>query len=157
MPLFKRFLENNSGAITADWVVLTSALVGISIAVMVNLSGGLGTASLSITNGLTSASGEQFARLIDTGQTTASDYTDSAMTEAKGEHRRAYRLAHTRIGKDAPDGYRFTGKVDDATGQPIYRSTAWPRSFSIGGNVVSPRDYRRTNTSTSLRTLIFDS
>ena len=38
---FKRFAQDESGAVTVDWVVLTAAIVGLGIAVMATLSGGL--------------------------------------------------------------------------------------------------------------------
>ncbi|MFT5870310.1 MAG: Flp pilus assembly pilin Flp [Paracoccaceae bacterium] len=39
--VFKSFLSNESGAVTVDWVVLTAALVGLGLAVMSVVSGGL--------------------------------------------------------------------------------------------------------------------
>jgi Flp pilus assembly pilin Flp len=43
MPTYvlKSFLSNESGAVTVDWVVLTAALVGLGLAVMSVVSGGL--------------------------------------------------------------------------------------------------------------------
>ncbi|MCB1337843.1 MAG: hypothetical protein KDK10_10485 [Maritimibacter sp.] len=35
-----RFLSETSGAVTVDWVVLTAAIVGLAIAVLVTISGG---------------------------------------------------------------------------------------------------------------------
>lgn len=35
------FLKSESGAVTVDWVVLTAALVGLGLAVMSVVSGGL--------------------------------------------------------------------------------------------------------------------
>jgi len=37
--LFKTFKNDESGAVTVDWVVLTAAIVGLGIAVMVSISG----------------------------------------------------------------------------------------------------------------------
>lgn len=37
----KTFLSNESGAVTVDWVVLTAALVGLGLAVMSVVSGGV--------------------------------------------------------------------------------------------------------------------
>ncbi|MEP5761646.1 MAG: pilus assembly protein [Litoreibacter sp.] len=37
----KTFLADESGAVTVDWVVLTAAIVGLGIAVMASISGGL--------------------------------------------------------------------------------------------------------------------
>jgi Flp pilus assembly pilin Flp len=38
---FKKFLSDESGAVTVDWVVLTAALVGLGLAVMSVISTGL--------------------------------------------------------------------------------------------------------------------
>ena len=35
MEMFKQFAKDEDGAVTVDWVVLTSAIVGLGIAVMV--------------------------------------------------------------------------------------------------------------------------
>lgn len=37
MKLFKLFARDEDGAVTVDWVVLTSAIVGLGIAVMVSV------------------------------------------------------------------------------------------------------------------------
>ena len=39
--LFERFLKDESGAVTVDWVVLTAAIVGIGIAVFAAVRGEL--------------------------------------------------------------------------------------------------------------------
>ena len=38
---FQKFLSDDSGAVTVDWVVLTAALVGLGLAVMSVVSTGL--------------------------------------------------------------------------------------------------------------------
>ncbi len=40
MTLFNAFLNDESGAVTVDWVVLTAAIVGLGIAVLTSVSGG---------------------------------------------------------------------------------------------------------------------
>jgi len=45
MKLFDAFLNDESGAVTVDWVVLTAAIVGLGIAVMTSV--GNGTTSLA--------------------------------------------------------------------------------------------------------------
>ena len=37
MKLFKLFAKDEDGAVTVDWVVLTSAIVGLGIAVMLSV------------------------------------------------------------------------------------------------------------------------
>ena len=38
--LFKTFQNDEDGAVTVDWVVLTAAIVGLGIAVLTSVSGG---------------------------------------------------------------------------------------------------------------------
>ena len=49
----KTFLADESGAVTVDWVVLTAAIVGLGIAVMASVSGGLEDLSGDIEDQLT--------------------------------------------------------------------------------------------------------
>jgi len=51
--LFKNFVADESGAVTVDWVVLTAAIVGLGIAVMASVRGGLEDLSGDIENQLT--------------------------------------------------------------------------------------------------------
>ncbi len=47
LNLIKNFHNDESGAVTVDWVVLTAAIVGLGLAVVASVSGGvnsLGTA-----------------------------------------------------------------------------------------------------------------
>lgn len=58
MKLFKfakTFAKDESGAVTVDWVVLTAALVGIALALVTTIQGGLTTASTDISNAITGA------------------------------------------------------------------------------------------------------
>jgi Flp pilus assembly pilin Flp len=48
----KSFVLSESGAVTVDWVVLTAALVGLGLAVMSVVSGGIETLSTSISTDL---------------------------------------------------------------------------------------------------------
>ena len=49
---FKNFAANESGAVTVDWVVLTAAIVGLGLAVMSVVSGGIQNLSQDIDTGL---------------------------------------------------------------------------------------------------------
>lgn len=53
--LFKLFANDESGAVTVDWVVLTAAIVGIAIAVLTVISGGIRNAAVAIDNELDNA------------------------------------------------------------------------------------------------------
>jgi Flp pilus assembly pilin Flp len=54
LNLFASFKNDESGAVTVDWVVLTAAVVGLSLALMVAirpaLTGTAGNIATSITN-----------------------------------------------------------------------------------------------------------
>jgi Flp pilus assembly pilin Flp len=41
MEMIKTFAKSESGAVTVDWVVLTAAIVGLGLAVMAVVSGGV--------------------------------------------------------------------------------------------------------------------
>ena len=49
------FLRDEDGAVTVDWVVLTAALVGLALAVIVALTPGLESAAGDINNSLSTA------------------------------------------------------------------------------------------------------
>ncbi len=53
MKLINAFLNDESGAVTVDWVVLTAAIVGLGLAVMAVISGGLEDVSGDINDILT--------------------------------------------------------------------------------------------------------
>jgi len=55
MKLFAKFANDESGAVTVDWVVLTAAIVGIAIAVITLIAGGIETASNNINTELSNA------------------------------------------------------------------------------------------------------
>ena len=60
MKLISKFANDESGAVTVDWVVLTAAIVGIAIAVITLISSGIEDASNGINNELNSASSISF-------------------------------------------------------------------------------------------------
>jgi Flp pilus assembly pilin Flp len=51
--LLKNFAKSESGAVTVDWVVLTAAIVGLGLAVMAVVSGGVEDLSSDINTTLT--------------------------------------------------------------------------------------------------------
>ncbi|MEL7026601.1 MAG: hypothetical protein AAGO57_05125 [Pseudomonadota bacterium] len=50
--LAKTFTSDESGAVTVDWVVLTAAIVGLAIAVLASVSGGVTSLSDKISTNL---------------------------------------------------------------------------------------------------------
>jgi Flp pilus assembly pilin Flp len=58
MKLFNRgkeFKKDESGAVTVDWVVLTAAIVGIALAMILTIEGGINEAASEIRDRLTDA------------------------------------------------------------------------------------------------------
>lgn len=49
----QNFIKDETGAVTVDWVVLTAALVGLGLAVMAVVSGGIETQSSNISDTMT--------------------------------------------------------------------------------------------------------
>ena len=48
LNILKTFRNDESGAVTVDWVVLTAAIVGLGLVVMTTVSDGLQTAASNI-------------------------------------------------------------------------------------------------------------
>lgn len=55
MNRFDTFLNDETGAVTVDWVVLTAAIVGLGIAVLTSVSGGTRELANSISTSLIEA------------------------------------------------------------------------------------------------------
>ena len=58
MYIFKltgRFYDDDSGAVTVDWVVLTAAVLGLSAVAMAGLRGNIASVGLSVANFLSGA------------------------------------------------------------------------------------------------------
>ena len=53
--LIKNFRNDESGAVTVDWVVLTAAIVGLGIAVVATVGGGIGSLGGEISEALSGA------------------------------------------------------------------------------------------------------
>jgi hypothetical protein len=52
--LAKKFNENEEGAVTVDWVVLTAAVVGLGVAALAAVKKGTGSLTTKINNYLSS-------------------------------------------------------------------------------------------------------
>ena len=50
--LFKKFNAEEDGAVTVDWVVLTAAIVGLGMAALAAVRGGVGNLTSKINNTL---------------------------------------------------------------------------------------------------------
>ena len=51
-PWVKAFWENESGAVTVDWVVLTASVVALCLAIFVTLNGGMDDASANLSSNM---------------------------------------------------------------------------------------------------------
>ena len=56
LNLFKSFKNDEAGAVTVDWVVLTAALVGLGMAVIATISPAIDATAAVIVTDLTTAS-----------------------------------------------------------------------------------------------------
>ncbi|WP_334061418.1 hypothetical protein [Limimaricola cinnabarinus] len=52
LNFFKSFANDEAGAVTVDWVVLTAAIVGIGVAILATVSDGVDTLAENIGTGL---------------------------------------------------------------------------------------------------------
>lgn len=51
-PLLRVVIEDEDGAVTVDWIVLTAAAVGLAAAGGISAGLGVGTASTNVSNGV---------------------------------------------------------------------------------------------------------
>jgi len=146
------FRDDESGAVTVDWVVLTSAIVGISLAVIVLISGGVSQASNNILGGFNRDWSFSFSPNITDS---AIAYFDFGIDAHPNDQREAWLDARLEVDADAPSGYEYdpnfntTRYVDDSSGNPIYVSDDGS-TYSIGGEIISVADYDASG-STSFR------
>ena len=148
------FKDDESGAVTVDWVVLTSVIVGIAMSVIVVISGGISSATNNITSGIGTNWNFNFS------VKSAQNYFDFGIEAYPFDQRQAWLTAREQVGADAPDGYEYdplmttTRFVEDASGVPIYVSDDG-LSYSIGGEIFSVADYDDAE-STAFRTVFDD-
>lgn len=139
---FTTFLNEESGAVTVDWVVLTAALVGLGLATMGVVSGGVSALSGDMDTQLTDQgiTTEFAASVLATtswnGMTT-SDYIAAGQQVAPGNNGAVYGWASTWAQNDAPEGYNFSNPLHDpVSGNLIYTNEAGTH-YSVGGEVVA--------------------
>jgi Flp pilus assembly pilin Flp len=145
------FAKDQSGAVTADWVVLTSALVFISIVAVAQISNGVRNVSEAISSNLTTT-----ARLLNGDTINISDiavtFYDIGIAANPDNQRDAWLAARLAVDEAAPDGYEFdpnlttTRYVDNETVYPIYVSDDGS-NYSIGGEVIAASDYDHNGSS----------
>ena len=111
MIQLKNFTNDDSGAVTVDWVVLTAAIVGIAIAVITLISSGVEDASEGINDNLLTA-GSLGGSLI---------FSDN--------------------GAPLPEGYENTGWTDTETGDPVYFNPETDQVIIGDGEPSDPGDF----------------
>lgn len=159
VKLLTRFQTDESGAITVDWVVLTSAIVGIAMGAMVTISGGINNASNNIVSGIGATSGStsstQSAEEITDD---AKIFFDIGIAAKPNSRSRAWTTARDAAKDNPPDGYGYgkyvTHYIDTASGNIMFTSDDG-ESYSIGGEIVLIDDYPKSNKA-SFRSTFYD-
>ena len=156
MKYLLKFIRDDYGAVTVDWVVLTAAIVGIAIAVINVISGGVENVANGIDDTLrTAGSGWSF---LDTGTTAETriatieelffEYVDDGGDLESFDN--VYGALYSAADNISPDGYDFTGYVDIETGTSVYQSES-DGSYNVNGEVYDSGTY---DTSTQSETLV---
>ncbi len=147
------FWTSESGAVTVDWVVLTGALVGLGLATMGVVSGGvedlsndtathLENVEVAMPFGNTTAGGT-----VEFGGSAWATYFQAGNEAAPGNSGATYAHARALAAADAPDGYNFdTPLIDQDSGHVIYTSDDG-NSYAINGEVIPVEDYDGTSIS----------
>nr|WP_104019237.1 hypothetical protein [Roseovarius nitratireducens] len=68
MNFFKNFSKDEDGAVTVDWVVLTAAVVGLGIAAISTVRGGIDSMAGDISTSLTDGGVAAVGTLGSTGE-----------------------------------------------------------------------------------------
>jgi len=140
MEALCNFANNESGAVTVDWVVLTSAIVGISIATIILISGGVQEASNGILNRM------NLDWSFGSSSSSAQSFFDFGIAASPDNQNQAWRSARLQVDTESPNGYDYdpdlttTRYVDNPSGRPIYVS-ADGNDYSIDGEVIAASEY----------------
>ncbi len=146
MNYMTSFKNDESGAVTVDWVVLTAAIVGIAIAVVTLVSGGVEDASGGINDELVVASNFGFSV-----EPTSSEWNGMSYWDYRGIAEQDYGAAgnggatagwiQTLASEDAPDGYNFDNGLFTGDPRSIVYTSNDGENYSINGEVVSIADF----------------
>lgn len=142
--LLERFGRDDSGAVTVDWVVLTAGIVGLTITLLAQISGGTTGLGSKIAQAL---GGIEVTEVLSGSESNAAThYFDQGIAQSPDDQTEAWRQARMAAAEDAPAGYNYdpefneTRYVDAETGMPVYVADDG-MSYSIGGEIVSASDY----------------
>jgi Flp pilus assembly pilin Flp len=146
--MFLKFLKDQSGAVTVDWVVMTAAVVGIGIATAAVVSDGMDSLSDDVSTQLTdqeiSTSFDVASLVTEWSGNMASDYVAYGQSLAPGNNGAVYAHATSMAASEAPSGYNFDNPLYEAeSGNVIYTSDDG-QNYSIGGVVTPVSGYSGT-------------
>jgi Flp pilus assembly pilin Flp len=149
----KRFLRDEAGAVTVDWVVMTAAVVGLGMAAALTAGPGMGALATKISDSVGSielniggALAEPEQEITGIGadpERTGFDYFHGEeMTEMGVFGGEEWIAAGTAlIAADAPHGYNFdTPRLSSSSDLPVFASNDG-QSVSIGGVVYPAGDF----------------
>ena len=139
---FYTFIAAEDGAVTVDWVVLTAAIVGLGLAVMAVVSGGVENVSGDTATELaaievgTSFFGSSSPSTVNFSGSTWQDYFNVGNTAAPGNSGATYAIARGAAAADAPAGFNYdTALVDTVSGHVVYTSDDGA-NYAVGGDVI---------------------
>ena len=146
MSALNNFFENESGAVTVDWVVLTAGIVGLGLATMAVVSGGVedlsGDVNTQLASQTISTSFGSLGLSTDWNGWTASDYVAAAAPLAPGNNGAIYAHATNAAAGDSPAGFNFSDPLyETGSGNIVYTSDDG-QYYSIGGEVIAVNDYQ---------------
>ena len=148
MSAIQSFIAAEDGAVTVDWVVLTAALVGLGLATMAVVSGGVENLSGDTATELAAvdvgASPFGISSTVDFSGSTWQDYFNIGNTAAPGNSGATYAIAIGAAADDAPAGYNFDNPMFDSdSGNVVYTSDDGA-TFAVGGEVVGTDEFSGT-------------
>jgi hypothetical protein len=143
----KKFVDDQSGAVTVDWVVMTAAVVGLGIAALGTVASGLSNASSAVETQLTdqdisTSFGASLGLTTAFNGMTANDYVTYGQGLAPGNNGAVYAHATSAASADAPAGYNFDNPLH--AGNSIVYTSDDGLSYSIDGVVTPVADYSGT-------------
>lgn len=148
MHAMRRFSQDDHGAVTVDWVVMTAAAIVLALGTISQISGGMLDAAEGLVDTVANAG-------YDGSSYFASHFYDIGINAFPDNQTEAWRAAREAVADAAPTGYNYdpgfngTRYVDTATGYPIYESNDGS-TYSIGGEIISAADYDRSGRTTFL-------
>ena len=142
----QRFANDHSGAVSIDWVVLTGALTGLSIAIALSFSDAIQGPTGALLSSMRSVSALTFDDADEVSASTAQSFFDLGIGAYPDSRTDAWRAARDAVAAEAPEGYNYdpdyneTRYIDVASGTPIYESD-YGTSYSINGQTIEASDY----------------